>query len=155
MSANDPQDDRLWIPAFDELGAGLQRAAATRAGARPRLTRRWKWLAGVVAVAIVPGGLALALKGDEGDAPAFGTPAPPPLETQIGKSVSCQDGGVKEVTEADFRNAIAELPPIPGAPPAHSDHPQGEPIPVPPDAPLGFQFVCGTDGEVSVVEITK
>lgn len=149
MSDNDPRDERLWIPAFDELAAGLQKAAMTRGGARHYLAPR-TWLIAAIALAIVPGGLALALSNQQTDVPAF-SPAPPPLETQIGSTVTCENGDVLKVTEADFRRAVAALPPIPAQDPARVD-----PVPVtPPEAPLGYRFVCGSNGDMSVVAINK
>lgn len=156
MSTDDPLDEPLWIPAFDELGAKLEHAAVARAGIRSYSMRRWSWLAAAAALAVVPGGLALALSNGETDVPAFGSPAPPPLETLVGSTVTCENGDVLEVTEADFRRALTELPPVPEPPAAaRADHSHFKPIPVDPDAPLGYRFVCGSDGEVAVVAIDK
>ena len=155
MSVDDPNEP-LWIPAFDDLGAKLEHVAVARAGIRSHPMRRWSWLAAVAALAIVPGGLALALSNGKTDVPAVATPAPPPLETLVGSTVTCENGDVLTVTEADFRRALAVLPPVPESPAAaRVEHSHLEPIPGDPDAPAGYRFVCGSDGEVSVVAIDR
>ena len=145
-----------WIPAFDELGESLQRAAETEPNRRASRHGRRVAVGVIAAVVIVPGGLALALTGGESE--PLAVPAPPPLESQIGNTVTCPDGTARTVTRDDFNRALAQLDgrssALPGAPaPAPAPGTGDTAAPGSTTRPAGYRFSCSSTGEIEAVPV--